>query len=161
MTHCSHELRKVELDYIDGDVKIDIQKDLFIAPQHLIGTIKKSIQSMVHKNATLTVKSLSNTPLLTDKNHSQLRSLAQSYKCDIAAIHIATKNEPIALPMRDTVPLSKYLLKQSEEFHSSLSVRKVISVSGNTIEVQKSDDFEVRFISLSDSMKYSLYSRLI
>ncbi len=136
-------MRKIELDYKDDNVKIQIRENLIIAPHYLIIKMKQLIQSMICQTTTLIFRYIQNAFLLTEKDNLQLKVLAKNYNCEIDKIDTETKKELILLPNGKNVSTSKYIINESNQFYSSLSIPRILLISNNTIEIHKSYDLTV------------------
>ena len=136
-------MRQIESNYADDHVKIEIREDRFTAPRYLVNTIKELIQAMVFQTTMLTWKSVENASILTDRDTSQLKIIAENWNCEIQSITVQTNKEAVTLPTRKLVSTSKYLLRKSQEFHSTLPVRKTMSTGNHTMEVHNSDHLMV------------------
>ena len=141
-----HELKNIELDYKDDNVKIEIHANLITAPQYLIMKIKKLIQSMIFQTVTLRFQCIRNACTLTEQDHSQLKVLAENYNCEIDKICIETRKELVILPKGKDKLSSKYITKESNQFYSSLSFWRKLSISNSTIEIHQSYDFPASFM---------------
>jgi hypothetical protein len=139
-------LRNIELEHKDDDVKIQIRENSIVAPQYLIMKIKHLIQSMTFQSTTLIFQYIENALTITEKNHLELNQLTQNYNCEIDKIDIHTKREPIILPKGKNASASKFIIKQSDQFYSSLTIPKKVSISNHTIEIHRSNDLTVCFI---------------
>lgn len=98
---------------------------------------------MISKKTTIVFRYIQNAFILTEKDNLQLKILAQNFNCEIDKINIETKKELILLPKEKVKSTSNYIIKESNQFYSSLSIPKILSVSNNTIEIHKSYDLPV------------------
>ncbi|CAF0983783.1 unnamed protein product [Rotaria sordida] len=144
-----HEIKNLEIDYKDDNIKIKIRENIIIAPQYLIIKIKQLIQSKIFQTITLIFRYIKNAFILTEKDHLKLTTLAQNYHCEINKIDTATKKELIILPKGKNTTTSKYIMNQSNQFYSSLSIWKKLSISNNTIEIHTSYDSTVDITIIS------------
>ncbi|CAF2676114.1 unnamed protein product [Rotaria sp. Silwood2] len=154
-----HEIKNLEIDNKDDNVKIQIRENIIIAPQYLIMKIKQLIQSMVFQTIILTFRYIKNAFILTEKDDLKLKSLAQNYNCEINKIDIETKKELIILPKGKNISTSKYIINESNQFYSSLSIWRKLSISNNIIEIHKSYDLtvDITIIStISDAIKENI-----
>ncbi|CAF1114353.1 unnamed protein product [Adineta steineri] len=147
-----HELKKIELDYKDDNVKIQIRENSIIAPQYLTMKIKQLIQSMISNTSTLNFRYIENAITLTEQNDLQLKVLAQTYNCELDRIDINTREEPILLPKGKNISASTNIVNESEDFYSSLFVFSQLFIATNTIEIHKSDNetFDINIISTNE-----------
>ncbi|CAM4863546.1 unnamed protein product [Rotaria socialis] len=138
-----HELKNVEFNYKDDNLKINIRENIITAPQYLIMKIKQLVQSMISPTITLIYRHIKNSCTFTEKDHSKLKNLAESYFCEIDKINIETKKELLLLPKGQAKSTSKFIIKESSQFYSSLSIWRKLAVSNHTIEIHKSYYFKV------------------
>lgn len=136
-------MKSIESDYKDDNVKIQIRENLIIAPQYLIMKMKQLIQSMIFQTANLNFQHIENAFTLTEQDQLQLKVLAQNYNCVIDKIGIETKQQPILLPVGRNASTSKHIIEESNQFFSSLSIQRKLSISNNTIEIFKTYDLTV------------------
>ncbi|CAF3728572.1 unnamed protein product [Rotaria sp. Silwood1] len=144
-----HEIKNLEIDYNDDNVKIQIRENIIIAPQYLIKKIKQLIQSMIFQTSILIFQYIKNAFILTEKDHLKLKTFAQNYHCEINKIDIETKKDLIILPKGKNVSTSKYITNESNQFYSTLSMWRKLSISNNTIEIHKSYDLTVDITIIS------------
>ncbi|CAF3683738.1 unnamed protein product [Rotaria sp. Silwood1] len=144
-----HEIKNLEINYNDDNVKIQIRENIIIAPQYLIKKIKQLIQSMIFQTSILIFQYIKNAFILTEKDHLKLKTFAQNYHCEINKIDIETKKDLIILPKGKNVSTSKYITNESNQFYSTLSMWRKLSISNNTIEIHKSYDLTVDITIIS------------
>ncbi len=141
-----HELKTIELNHRDDNVKIQIRENRIHAPQYLINKIKQLIQSMIYQTKILTFQSIQNAFVFKDKDYSSLKSIARNYNCELEQIKTEIKRELIILPKGiKNASASKYIIKESKQFYSSLSIPRILSISNHTIEIHQSYDLTVSF----------------
>ncbi len=136
-------MKNIELDFKDDHIKLQIREDSITAPQYLINKIKQLIQSMIFQTTSLIFQYLENALIYSDKVLQQLNTTAKNFNCEIDKIDIETNKEAILLPKRQNTSTSKYIIKQSEQFYSSLSIPKKLLISNHSIEIHKSCDLPV------------------
>jgi hypothetical protein len=141
------ELKHIELDYKDDNVKLQIRANAITAPQYLIMKMKHLIQSMIFQATSLIFEYIENAFIYPEKVLLQLNSVAQKYNCEIDEMATETKKEAVVLPRRQNASTSNYIIKQSDQFVSSVSIPRKLSVSNNTIEIHKSYDLPVSLIN--------------
>lgn len=139
-------MKNIELDYKDDNVKLQIHGDLIHAPQYLIMKMKQLIQSMICQTTIVIFQYIQNAFILTEKDYLQLKVLAQNYNCEIDKIDTETKKELILLPTGKNASTSNYIIKESSQFYSSLSIPRILLISNNTIEIHKSYDLTVSLL---------------
>jgi hypothetical protein len=133
-------LKKIEFNYKDDNVKIQIRENQIHVPQYLIVKIKQLIQSMVYQRTILRFQYIQNAFILKEKDYLALKSIARNYNCELEEIKTETKKELIILPKGTNASTSKYILNESKQFYSSLSISRILSIKNNTIEIHKSYD---------------------
>ncbi len=138
-------MKTIELNHRDDNVKIQIRENRIDAPQYLINKIKQLIQSMIYQTKILTFQSIQNAFVFKDKDYSSLKSIARNYNCELEEIKTEIKRELIILPKGKNASASKYIIKESKQFYSSLSIPRILSISNHTIEIHKSYDLTVSF----------------
>ncbi|UJR07650.1 hypothetical protein I4U23_011938 [Adineta vaga] len=136
LDNCISQLKQIELDYKDDNVHIQIHSNLLTAPQYLIVKIKQLIQSLLFHTTTLTFRYIENGITLTEHDQLQLKTIGQNHNCQLDHIDTQTEKEIILLPKSKDTPTSKYIMKKSEEFYTSLTPVWKLSVETNTIELR-------------------------
>jgi len=131
-------LKTIEFNYKDDNVKLKIREDVIHAPQYLIREMKQLVLSMFYQQTSLNFQYIEHAIAFTNEHRAQIEALARNYNCQIENIQTQTKREYNSLPRRQTISSSKYITKQSNEFSSSVSIPKIISIGKNTIEMHRS-----------------------
>lgn len=136
LDNCLEELKDIENEYKDDNVKIRIRQKEFNAPQYLIEKIKEKISELMFLLATSQFKKIGNSFILTNEQIKQLNQIARGNKCRIEKIDTKTEREVYSIPktLSQSSNTSTFIIEQSNEFCSSLSMRK-ISVLNGSIEI--------------------------
>ncbi|CAF4255680.1 unnamed protein product [Rotaria sp. Silwood2] len=158
MNHCLHQLRNVELEYKDDNVRINIRQNSFDAPQYLTRKIEHLIHELAFQATMIVFQCLDNAHTLITDQKSQLTMIAQRYNCQIDFIDVKVQNEIITLPKSinsSTIELTpKYLIEQSNQFYSSIGILKKISISNFEIEIHRTENNQLPKVSIISSLSY-------
>ncbi|CAF2751248.1 unnamed protein product [Rotaria sp. Silwood2] len=136
LDNCIEQLDDIENEYKNDSVKIRIRLKEFSAPQYLLETIEKKIQKLLIHRIICQYEQIGNSILLTDYDYRQLNRLVYVNYGRIDQIETKTIMKVYSIPKASSIisNISNSLIQQSNEFFSSLSMRK-ISVLNGSIEI--------------------------
>ncbi|CAF2916335.1 unnamed protein product, partial [Rotaria sp. Silwood2] len=136
LDNCIEQLDDIENEYKNDSVKIRIRLKEFSAPQYLLETIEKKIQKLLIHRIICQYEQIGNSILLTDYDYRQLNRLVYANYGRIDQIETKTIMKVYSIPKASSIisNISNSLIQQSNEFFSSLSMRK-ISVLNGSIEI--------------------------
>ncbi|CAF1314178.1 unnamed protein product [Rotaria sordida] len=136
LDNCIEQLDDIENEYKNDNVKIRIRLKEFSSPQYLLETIEKKIQKLLPHRIVCQYEQIGNSILLTDYDYRQLNRLVYVNYGRIDQIETKTIMKVYSIPKASstTSNISNSLIQQSNEFFSSLSMRK-ISVLNGSIEI--------------------------
>ncbi|CAF3163530.1 unnamed protein product, partial [Rotaria sp. Silwood2] len=136
LDNCIEQLDDIENEYKKDSVKIRIRQKEFSAPQYLLEIIEKKIQKLLIHRIVCQYEQIGNSILLTDYDYRQLNRLVYVNYGRIDQIETKTIMKVYSIPKASSIisNISNSLIQQSNEFFSSLSMRK-ISVLNGSIEI--------------------------
>ncbi|CAF1449677.1 unnamed protein product [Rotaria sordida] len=136
LENCVEQLNDIENEYKNDCVKIRIRQKEFSVPQYLIGKIKQKIHELMIQTIICKYQKIGNSILLNDDNNKQFYQIAKRNYCRIEKIEIKTEMNVYSIPkaLSQTSNISNSIIQQSNEFTSSLSMKK-ISVLNGSIEI--------------------------
>ena len=153
LENCVPQLKHIELEHKDDNVKIIIRENLFYAPQYLISKIKDMINSLIFLRSIITFQTIQNNFMLTTNENFELEKIAQKFSCQIDRIDIENNNEIIKLPKTQgtsTIKLiSKLVIQQSNQFLNTQTIFKRLSTSNDhsAIEIHKTIHSKIPIVS--------------
>ncbi|CAF3924690.1 unnamed protein product [Rotaria magnacalcarata] len=140
----AHQLKSIELEYNDYNVKIHLRENRLYVPDHLKNKILQRITNLIDSQHPITFQCIGSNYIITNDEKLQMEIIARQFKCEIDKIEYQTNIELVTLPkstntyMLPSVP--KFIINKSKEFHSSLSILKKLSISNSTIELHFAND---------------------
>jgi hypothetical protein len=144
LDNCVRQLKNIELEHKDDNVKIQIRENLFYAPQYLTSKIKQLINTLIFQTATIIFQCIENACMLTTNENLKLEQITRKYNCQIEKVDIQTKNEIVKLPKARTTSTtqstSKFIIQESNRFVTTLTMLKRLSTSIGGIEIHKTNN---------------------
>ncbi|CAF3486533.1 unnamed protein product [Rotaria sp. Silwood1] len=148
-----HQLKNIELEYKDDNVKIQIRENLFHAPQYLSSKIKQLINALVFQTATISFQCLENACTMTVNEHLKIEQIARKYNCQIDKINVQTNNELVKLPktrITSTIKsTSTFIIDESNRFIASVQMLNRLSISTGGIEILKTKDLIIPPVNIT------------
>ncbi|CAF3806468.1 unnamed protein product [Rotaria sp. Silwood1] len=140
LENCIEQLKDIEDEYKDDCVKIRIRKTEFSAPQYLIDKIHEKIKQLMIQPVIFQYMEIENSVQLTDDDIKKIRHIAEYNYCRIEKIDSKMEMKVYSIPKASSqlTNISSSIIQQSNEFISSLSMRK-ISVLNGSIEIYLTD----------------------
>ncbi|CAF2898789.1 unnamed protein product [Rotaria sp. Silwood2] len=159
LDNCVHQLKNIELEYKDDNVKIQIRENLFHAPQYLASKIKQLINALVFQTATIIFQCIANAGKMITNEHLEIEQIARKYNCQIDRIGVQTKNEIVKLPKARTTSTIKststFIIQESNRFIDALPMLKRLSTSTGGIEILKTKDLTTPLVTITIDLKTS------
>ncbi|CAF2477111.1 unnamed protein product [Rotaria sp. Silwood2] len=153
LDNCVHQLKNIELEYKDDNVKIQIRENLFHAPQYLASKIKQLINALVFQTATIIFQCIANAGKMITNEHLEIEQIARKYNCQIDRIGVQTKNEIVKLPKARTTSTIKststFIIQESNRFIDALPMLKRLSTSTGGIEILKTKDLTTPLVDIT------------
>ncbi|CAF3537312.1 unnamed protein product [Rotaria socialis] len=139
-----HQLKNIELEYNDYDVKIHLRENRLYVPDHLKSKILQRITNLIDSQHPITFQCIGSNYIITNDEKLQMEIIARQFKCEIYKIEYQSNIQLVTLPKStNTYTLSsvpKFIINKSKEFHSSLSILEKLSISNSTIELHFAHD---------------------
>ncbi|CAF1193584.1 unnamed protein product [Adineta steineri] len=139
LADCVDEIKKIEFEHRDDNVKIQIRENVIYAPKYLTQKIQQLIKSLIVATTSITFRCIGNSCLFNTKKQLELEHVARKTNCQIDRIGIQTENELLKLPKaRTTLTIqstSKYIIEESNRFLSTLTMVKKLPISNGAIEI--------------------------
>ncbi|CAF1159377.1 unnamed protein product [Rotaria sordida] len=134
------QLKDIEDEHKDDCVKIRIRETEFSAPQYLIDKIHEKIKQLMIQPVIFQYKGIGNSVQLTDDDIKKVHHIAEYNYCRIEKIESKVEMKVYSIPKASSqlTNISSSIIQQSNEFISSLSMRK-ISVLNGSIEIYLTD----------------------
>ncbi|CAF3631775.1 unnamed protein product [Rotaria sp. Silwood1] len=133
LENCTEQLKDLEHEYKDDCLRIRIRDKEFSAPQYLIDRIQEKIKRLFIQTSTFQYQKLGDSLQITDENYKKLNQIAQYNYCRIEKIETKAEMKAYSVPkaLSPTLNISSSIIEQSNEFISSLSMRKIAILNGS------------------------------
>ncbi|CAF1189241.1 unnamed protein product [Rotaria sp. Silwood1] len=133
LENCTEQLKDLEHEYKDDCLRIRIRDKEFSAPQYLIDRIQEKIKRLFIQTSTFQYQKLGDSLQITDENYKKLNQIAQYNYCQIEKIETKAEMKAYSVPkaLSPTLNISSSIIEQSNEFISSLSMRKIAILNGS------------------------------
>ena len=141
LDECSQQLRDIESQYKDNEVKLNILQNQFQAPEYLVGKMKILINQMIFE--TFKVKfdriETETSQSLTEKEKLDLQQVALINNCQITKIDSKSTTRICLVPKALTTTTisrpSQFIIEQSTLLCSSASTFQMASILNASIEL--------------------------
>ncbi|CAF1330481.1 unnamed protein product [Adineta steineri] len=137
---CSRKLRAIEKKYKQFDIDIRLTSHEFSAPHHVKDEIEFCIKELLSYSLTTTFKSIELFQDIAEVAGKRLKSIAFRSQCHIMT-ELRHKRQHYIIPKASSsnIQVSKSVVKQSDQFMSSLDVFNRVVLANGSIEIRTGD----------------------
>ncbi|CAF1177333.1 unnamed protein product, partial [Rotaria sordida] len=141
-TEChSNPLKSIERLYNDYGVKLQLESNEFLAPEHIKNDIESYIEEILSEVSTnKTFETIELCKDIAIKEEQHLRIIAERYKCYIKTeLKHNCQSYPVPKALISNTQVSQSIFEQSKQFYSSTDVLKKMIVANGSIELRIGD----------------------
>ncbi|CAF4065341.1 unnamed protein product [Rotaria sordida] len=141
-TEChSNPLKSIERLYNDYGVKLQLESNEFLAPEHIKNDIESYIEEILSEVSTnKTFETIELCKDIAIKEEQHLRIIAERYKCYIKTeLKHNYQSYPVPKALISNTQVSQSIFEQSKQFYSSTDVLKKMIVANGSIELRIGD----------------------